>query len=229
MKKIIVAMGLFALFLSKAQAQEKTLQPPDLTAAAEKALVCSACHGQKGISPSGDWPNLAGQNEGYLLKQLRDFKSGARQDVVMSAQVALLEEQDLVNLAAYFAQMPAIDNAVAQGAGDTPEEMLALGEALYRGGDKERNIPACAACHGPAGAGIAPALFPRVAGQPWQYSRKQMQNFHNAALINEQASDFQVNPNTIRANDPNEVMRDVMAKLTPKQIEALAHYMQGLR
>lgn len=229
MKKSIVAIGFFCFLSAKnAFASEKAQLIPNLENGAKKAVVCAACHGAEGISSSGDFPNLAGQGEKYILKQLRDFKSGARISLIMAGQAANLTEQDMVDLAGYFSRKtPAKGRAV--GAGENPKEMILLGEAIYRGGDIGLAIPACAACHGPNGAGIEPAGFPRLAGQHWQYLRKQMQNFHNAAIKDEQASDYKADPGSVRANDPNEMMRDIMKKLNPKQMEAVAHYMQGLR
>ena len=111
---------------------------------------------------------------------------------------------------------------------ENPEELLALGEALYRGGDISQNIPACLACHGPAGDGIEPAAFPRVSGQHAKYTRTQLDAFKTAALIDQQASETDPATLVVRGNDPNGMMRDVAEKLTPKQIEAVARYMQGL-
>lgn len=194
---------------------------------AEKAVVCAACHGQQGISVNPEWPNLAGQSEKYILKQLQDFKSGERQNPVMMGQVASLTEEDMANLAAYFAaQEPA--PAATNGVGDEPDEMLALGQAIYRGGDMEAGVPACAACHGPTGAGIAPAAFPRVSAQHAQYTRNQLLAFHSAAHEEGLASDANKAAITMRANDPNQMMRGVAGNMTPKQIEAVSYYIQGL-
>lgn len=220
MKKGIVTLSLVGMMVSA--------QAANLEAAKEKAVVCAACHGQEGISISGAvGPNLAGQGQKYILKQLHDFKSGARADPVMGAQVASLSEEDMENLAAYYASLP-VAPASTSGAGENPEEMLMLGQALYRGGDMERGIPACAACHGPSGAGIEPAAFPLLSAQHFDYTRAQLQKFYAAATLQEQPSDVDKATVTVRANDPNEMMRDIAAKMTPKQIEAVSHYIQGL-
>ena len=220
MKKGIVALWLVGM-VSLAQAA-------DLEAAKEKAVVCAACHGAEGISINGVvGPNLAGQGEKYLLKQLRDFKSGVRAEPVMGAQAAILSDEDMVNLAAFYAAFPA-PPASTTGAGEEPEEMLMLGQALYRGGDMEKGIPACSACHGPTGAGIDPAAFPHLSAQHHEYTRLQLQKFQAAATLADQPSD--VDPASIlnRGNDPNEMMQDIARKMTPKQIEAVARYIQGL-
>ena len=202
-------------------------QAADIKAGEEKAVVCVACHGPGGVSISPEWPSLAGQGQKYLEKQLREFKSGERPNIIMQPQAALLSDEDIVNIAAYFAaQAPA--PAATEGAGENPEELLALGEALSRGGDISQNIPACLACHGPAGDGIEPAAFPRVSGQHAKYTRTQLDAFKTAALIDQQASETDPATLVVRGNDPNGMMRDVAEKLTPKQIEAVARYMQGL-
>lgn len=220
MKKGIVALAFMSVLM--------TAQAADLEAAKEKAVVCAACHGAEGISLSGAvGPNLAGQGKKYLLKQLRDFKSGERADPVMGAQVAALTDDDMINLAAYFAAFPT-PPASTVGAGEEPDEMLALGRDLYRGGDMANGIPACAACHGPSGAGIEPAAFPQLSAQHWDYTRLQLQKFQAAATLADQPSDVDKAGIVNRANDPNEMMRDIAKKLTPKQIEAVSRYIQGL-
>ena len=199
----------------------------DINGGEEKAAVCAACHGPGGVSSNPEWPILAGQGQKYLEKQLRDFKSGERPSLIMQPQAVLLSDEDIANVAAYFAaQTP--PPATTEGAGENPEELLALGEALYRGGDLDKNIPACLACHGPAGAGIEPAAFPRVSGQHAKYTRTQLDAFKTSALFDQQASETDPSSLVVRGNDPNGMMRDVAEKLTPKQIEAVARYMQGL-
>ena len=147
--------------------------------------------------------------------------------MVMQPQAGMLSDEDIVNVAAYFAaQTP--PQATTEGAGDNPEELLALGEALYRGGDMSKNVPACMACHGPTGAGIEPAAFPRISGQHAKYTRTQLDAFRTSALIDQQTSETDRASLVVRANDPNGMMRDVAEKLTPKQIEAVARYVQGL-
>ncbi|RKW18846.1 MAG: cytochrome c4, partial [Cardiobacterium sp.] len=192
-------------------------QAADIKAGEEKAMVCVACHGPGGVSANPDWPSLAGQGQKYIEKQLKDFKSGERPNMVMQPQAGLLSDEDIVNVAAYFAaQTP--PPATTEGAGDNPEELLAVGEALYRGGDMSKNVPACMACHGPTGAGIEPAAFPRISGQHAKYTRTQLDAFRTAAMIDEQASETDRATLVVRGNDPNGMMRDVAEKLTPKQI-----------
>ena len=132
-------------------------QAADLKAGEEKAMVCVACHGPGGVSANPDWPSLAGQGQKYIEKQLKDFKSGERPNMVMQPQAGMLSDEDIVNVAAYFAaQTP--PQATTEGAGDNPEELLALGEALYRGGDMSKNIPA------------SPASTPNTPAPSWMPS-----------------------------------------------------------
>lgn len=201
---------------------------PNIEAGKEKGeSLCMACHGVGGVSVNPIWPSLAGQGEKYLLKQLKDFKSGVRSNAVMGAQAAMLSDQEMEDVAAYYASLP-LPPAATQGRGENPEEMLAEGQALYRGGDLARGIPACSACHGPTGAGIPPAAFPALSGQQAEYNRLQLIHFQNAANVDVQASDSQLTADEMRSNDANEMMRDVARKLTPRQIEAVTLYIQGL-
>ena len=122
-------------------------------------MVCAACHGADGNSLIPVNPSLAGQHPEYLLKQLKDFKSGARKSPVMAPMTAPLSAEDMRNVAAHFAaQSPRL-------AGARDAALAEAGRALYRGGNLKAGVPACAGCHLPTGAGI-PAQYPRLAGQP---------------------------------------------------------------
>src|SRR3989338_8113050 len=163
-----------------------------------KAVVCAACHGQQGISMNPEWPNLAGQHAGYLAKQLQAIKEGkSRVSPTMAGIVAGLTEQDMLDLAAYFSSLPRAE-------GETPEKFLMKGERLYRGGDLDRNVSACIACHGPQGTGNAQANFPVLSGQHAPYTIKQLQEFKAGT----------------RSNDLNEIMRDIAARMSPEEMEA---------
>lgn len=167
--------------------------------------VCAACHGADGNSVITANPKLAGQHPEYLVKQLNNFKSGDRKNAVMGPIAATLATpEDVANVAAYFAAQPAKGGAAkVNGAGS-------LGEKIYRGGVMSKSLPACAACHGPNGAGI-PAQFPRLAGQHAEYTINQMKAFRSGE----------------RANAP--MMRVIAGKMTDQEIEAVADYVQGLR
>lgn len=170
-----------------------------------KSATCAACHGADGNSMVPTFPRLAGQHVEYLTKQLMDFKSGARKDPTMTAMAAPLSDQDVADLAAYFASQKAgVDSANA--------EKAAPGAKLFAGGDKVRGVAACMACHGPNGAGNGPAKFPALSGQHTAYVEKQLKDFRAGT----------------RDNDPNKMMRDVAGKMTDAEISAVAEYIAGL-
>ena len=166
--------------------------------------VCVACHAQDGNSVISLNPKLAGQHPEYLEKQLTEFKSGKRANAVMSGMAAALSPEDMKNLAAYFSsQKLTLGTAKTNGAGS-------LGEKIYRGGIAATNVPACAACHGPTGAGL-PKQFPRMGGQHADYIQAQLKNFRTGE----------------RANAP--MMMTIATKMTDAEMAAVADYIQGLR
>jgi len=168
-----------------------------------KSVVCQGCHGPDGNSFSPDWPNLAGQNARYLSRQIRDFQSGARQDPTMQSMVTGLVEQDIADIVAYFEAQKVKADAVSNSA---------VGKRLYRGGNRYTHLPACAGCHGPNGAGNGPGAIPGLAGQKSGYVIKTMQDFKTGA----------------RSNDRNQIMQDIAAKMTEKEIEAVAQFLAGM-
>jgi cytochrome c553 len=201
--KRAVALAAAMLAASVASGQDK---PP-----AVAGQVCAACHAPDGNSVAPANPKIAGQFAEYLGKQLRDFKSQggsapARQSAVMNGMVANLSEADMKSLAAYYASQAYKPSAAAD------KDLAALGQKLWRGGDAVHGIPACAGCHGPAGAGI-PAQFPRIAGQYAEYIAAQLTAFREGK----------------RTNDLNGVMRGVAAHMNDGQIRAVAEYAAGLR
>ena len=172
--------------------------------------VCSACHGADGNSTLPN-PSLAGQHPEYLLKQLMNFKSqggrpAERINAVMSGMAAPLSDEDMRNLAAYFASQKPKPRAARD------PELARLGQSIYRGGIMAKGIAACASCHSPDGAGM-PAQFPRLAGQYAEYTAAQLKSFRAGE----------------RANDPNSMMRTVAARLSDKEVSAVAEYIAGLR
>ncbi len=178
----------------------------DATAGKARAAACAGCHGPDGNSAAPNFPKLAGQHAGYLVKQLRDFKAGqTRKDPVMQGQAAGLSEQDMADIAAFYAGQKTSPGAAA-------EDKVALGEKIYRGGNKTSGVAACSACHGPRGMGNPLANFPRLAGQHAQYVAKALRDFKSGA----------------RSNDAGRMMRDVAAKMTDAEIEAVASYVAGL-
>lgn len=187
----------------------------DAQAGKDLSLPCAACHGADGNSMIPDNPKLAGQGLAYINKQLHNFKSGARENALMMAQVANLTDKQMLDLATYFSKQEAAF-ATAQD-----NESLLVAERLYRAGDAGRNITACSACHGPAGRGNAPAKFPAIAGQHSKYIAGQLRAFRAVARGDHAMIK--------RANDPEGMMRDVVKLLTDDEIDALANYIQGLQ
>jgi cytochrome c553 len=179
----------------------------DAAAGESKVAVCLACHGPNGNSLVPTWPKLAGQHAEYIYKQLMDFKSGARVNEQMSPQVLTLREQDFADIAAYYASQQQTPGAVT-----TDPEQAELGERVYRGGNPVTGLPACTGCHGPEGAGLGAARFPRIAGQHAQYLESTLKNFRAGE----------------RANDPNGIMRDVASRLSDAEIAAVSRFIQGL-
>jgi len=173
--------------------------------------VCAACHAADGNSVAATNPKIAGQFAEYLHKQLVDFKpqagkKPARESAIMTPMVASLSEEDMQGLAAYYAGQK-LRPALA-----LDKDLAALGQKIWRGGIAASNVPACAGCHGPAGAGI-PAQYPRLSGQFAEYIAAQLKGFKEGA----------------RANDANGMMRGVAARMTEREIQAVAQYAAGLR
>jgi cytochrome c553 len=209
--KHLLANALLSVAVCASSALAQTGAPYETPGDAAKARpivdsACAACHGVDGNSPIQANPSLAGQHPGYLYKQLADFKAGRRKNAAMSAMVANLSDDDLRNLAAYFAaQKPAPGTA-------RDRALVAAGQRLYRGGNSESGVPACSGCHLPDGAGV-PAQYPRLAGQHGDYTLAQLQSFRSGD----------------RDNDPNAMMRTIAGRLSDKDIAAVAQYISGLR
>ncbi len=175
-------------------------------AGAGKSAVCVACHGMNGNSTNPEWPNLAGQQAQYIARQLQLFRSGKRADPLMSPMATDLSDEDIVDLAAYYAaQTPA-------GLEADPSYWEA-GQALYRGGNTERSIPACIACHGPVARGNGPAAYPALRAQHATYTQKQLQAYASGTRNGEQAH----------------IMRTIAERLSPEEVRNLSSYIQGLR
>jgi cytochrome c553 len=179
----------------------------DAAAGAEKITVCLACHGQDGnMSLIANVPMIGGQNEHYLLKQMQDIKSGVRMAPLMTGMLTNLNDQDMADVAAYYASQVAPQSAAEP-------EKLALGESLYRAGNGEIGVAACTACHSPNGQGVASAGYPALNGQDPAYTEMQLRAFRDG----------------VRQNDDAEVMRSIAARLNDAEISALASYVAGLR
>jgi len=202
-----IAAGLPALAFAQAPAK------PDLAKAQQIVTqVCAACHGTDGASPTSANPSLAGMPADYITTQLSHFKAGIRVNAVMQGMAAPLSEGDMVSLGAYFAsQKPKI-------AGAKDAALARQCQKLWRAGDGANGIPACSACHGPAGAGL-PKNFPRLGGQWADYTVAQLKAFRSGE----------------RGSDPagkdlnGKIMAGVARGMTDAQMKAVAEYAQGLR
>ena len=171
---------------------------------ASYAAICAACHGPDGNSVITANPKLAQQHPQYLAKQLAEFKSGKRANGVMMGMASALSDDDMKNVAAWLATQKA-EPGMAKD-----KDLVVLGERIYRGGIADRQIPACAGCHSPSGAGI-PAQYPRLSGQHAEYTAAQLSAFRDGVRLN------------------NAVMSGVAAKLNDREIKAVADYIAGLR
>lgn len=204
MKRLVITLAslLVGAFSLAAQAQVAG----DAAAGERKVAVCAACHGADGNSELGSNPKLAGQNARYTFKQLMDVKSGARQIPLMTGLLNNMSEQDLADIAAFYAAQ----TITLEGA---DPELIELGARVYRAGIAELGVAACSACHSPNGGGVAQAGFPALGGQHAEYIATQMKAFRSGA----------------RANDgDSSPMRSVSERLTDREIEALASYISGL-
>jgi cytochrome c553 len=171
-----------------------------------KSAVCAACHNADGNSVNPEWPKLAGQHPNYIIKELNDFKNDKRVNATMSPMAKPLSEQDMADLAAYFSSQ-------AKKLGEADQTKVGLGEQVYKGGNNATGVAACAACHGPTGAGNPAANFPSLNGQHATYVKAQLLNFRSGA----------------RANDAGKMMRNVAAKMSDAEIDSVAEYIAGLK
>jgi cytochrome c553 len=208
--KSLLALTIAAAFAvagvcAHAEEPAKAAAKPDPAKGQEKATqICGACHtfdGTRGLAAN---PILQGQHPEYIAKQLSEFKSGRRANPVMTAMVSPLTDDDVRNLAAFYAGKQAKPGFAKN------KDTVLLGEKIYRGGIAAKQVPACAGCHSPNGAGI-PAQYPRLAGQHAEYSEAQLVAFRAGT----------------RANGP--MMVSIAARMSDKEIKAVADYMAGLR
>lgn len=206
MKFASVLLVCFAAASANVFAAEAAPKPakPDLAKGQAIAAVCSACHSHDGSRGSPAQPILQGQHPEYLVKQLTEYKSRLRVNAIMNGFAATLSADDMRNVAAFYASK----NAKPGFAKDA--ELATLGEKIYRGGIADRNIPACAGCHSPNGAGI-PAQYPRMAGQHADYTEAQLLAFRGG-----------VRNNSLQ-------MTGIAAKMNDREIKAVSDYVAGLR
>ena len=199
--------GLAALLSASCAFAEEAKGPPkpDLAkGAATSTAVCGACHANDGSRGIPANPILQGQHPEYLVKQLTEFKAGKRQNAIMQGMAATLSDDDMRNVAAFYASKHAKPGDARS------KDTVLLGEKIYRGGIADKQVPACAGCHGPSGAGI-PAQYPRLAGQHAEYAEAQLVAFRGGK----------------RANSPQ--MMAIAAKLSDDEIKSVVDYITGLR
>jgi cytochrome c553 len=180
----------------------------DVEKGKELSASCAACHGDDGISLNPVWPKLAGQNPKYLASQLHEFKKGPdgnRNNAVMYGIAVNLSDQDIDDLSEYYSSLKST-------VGLTKDEYLELGRNIYRGGNMEIKMQACISCHGPNGQGNYAAAIPMLSGQHSQYTFQQLKNFQTS----------------MRSNDYNKMMRNIVHRMTDEEMKAVASYIEGL-
>jgi len=206
MKKAII-FALATSFISTAVLANESAKKGDATKGKAVSAVCSACHGADGNSVNPDWPKLAGQGEAYIIKQLHDFRANKRAEATMTPMaMGIASDEDVLNLAAYFSSQK-------QKSGTANKDKVKAGEKIYRGGIMASGVAACTGCHGPTGEGNPAAKFPKIAGQHAKYAITQLKAFRAGK----------------RTNDTGKMMRNVVAKMSDAEIEAVAEYISGLQ
>ncbi len=216
---LLLSCFLLGAFAAPALAAESSAAPASAAAATPKAApakpdpakgqaiatsVCVACHAVDGSRGQSIYPILEGQHAAYLVKQLVEFKAGKRENAIMTGMASALSEQDMKDVAAFYASKKAPPGFARS------KDLVAVAEPIFRGGAANRNIPACAGCHSPNGAGI-PVQYPRLGGQHAEYIDAQLVAFRSGARHN------------------NADMLGVAKYLTDPEIKALADYIAGLR
>jgi cbb3-type cytochrome c oxidase subunit III len=204
---LLGAVAVLATVSTAAHAAEAAATPakPDLgRGQAIATQVCAACHTADGSRGSPANPILAGQHPEYLAKQLHEFKSGKRDNAIMKGFASTLSDEDIRNVAAFYASKSAKPGFAKN------KDLVRLGESIYRAGIAAKSVPACAGCHSPNGAGI-PAQYPRLSGQHADYTESQMVAFRNH----------------VRTNSAQ--MTAIAATLSDNDIKAVSDYIAGLR
>ncbi len=209
-KTALISLGLIAM-------AQGAVAAGDAAAGEANSTGCAACHGSDGNSPAANFPKLAGLGEKYLAKQMQDIKSGARPIAEMTGQLDNMSDQDIDDLAAFYAskttQLSGAKEMTVQLGTGVKVDAIELGTKLYRVGNMETKVPSCTGCHSPRGQGNSPAGYPRLSGQ-------------HAAYIEKQLKDFRAGN---RTNDGDTmIMRDVAAHMSDAEITAVANYISGL-
>ncbi|MEE8338818.1 MAG: c-type cytochrome [Xanthomonadales bacterium] len=180
----------------------------DAAAGQAKSAICAACHGADGNSVVPNWPKLAGQHTGYMVRQVALIKSGSRTVPEMLGIVAGMSDQDIEDIAAWFSSQ-------TSNGGVADESMIEMGQRIYKAGNAESGVPACMSCHGPGGEGNPLAGYPALAGQ-------------HAVYVSKMLTGFRMGFNWGDDDRPSQVMNGAALLLTKDEIEAVASYIQGL-
>lgn len=189
-------------------ASDGTLVEGSAEAGKTKSVTCGACHGADGNSVNPEWPSIAGQHAKYTVEQLQAFKSGKRMNALMTGQAMLLSDEDMRDLAVYYAEQRAAAKTVAD------PKLVNKGEALYRAGNKKTGVAACIGCHGPTGLGNPAVPYPKLRGQYAVYTAKQLRDYASEAR---------------KSDGVTQIMRNIAERLSEEEIDAVASYVQGLR
>jgi len=201
--KLVATLSLLAACgLSTASLAEGTKE-----AGQAKSTPCVACHGIDGNSANPEWPSIAGQSPSYIVRQLKAFRGGERQNPLMTPMAVGLSDADIDDLAAFYASQ------AIRATGETEPSKVELGRRVYRAGNLDEQVTSCAGCHGPTGRGNGPAGYASLQGQHATYVAAQLRAYKAGT----------------RTTDPNQMMRDVAALLSDQEIDAVAAYVQGLR
>lgn len=197
-------------------------KPGNVEAGQAKSATCAACHGADGNSAVEIYPRLAGQSERFIAKEMALIANGQRNEGAVAAMVPFLEgltPQDFRDIGAYYATQKAgagvADDAAVTEGPYAGMKFFEIGQKLYRGGDAERSIPACMACHGPTGAGNPGPAYPHIGGQHSGYLAQRLQRYKAGQTLETDAAQFQI-------------MAQVTKTLTDQEIQALSSYLQGL-
>ena len=208
MKSLCSLLVISCLFITSAYAGG------DPEAGKQKSTPCAACHGADGNSVNPAWPKLAGQGEKYLVNQMQLFKDKIRINTLMNPQAENLSEQDILDLAAFYANQSPTKGAADPDKEFQGQQLYVIGERIYRGGNLETGVPACMSCHAPNGVGNDAAKFPRLAGQHTLYTAAQLRAYRSGARY--------------QPEDHLNMMKVITNYMSEQEIEAVAEYIAGL-
>ena len=214
-----VAGHVLALTAHQGIAQTGSPPKPDMAKAQQTVTqVCAACHGAEGVSVASANPHLAGQHPEYMALQLDNFRQGLRKNPVMAAMAATVSAEDAKALGAYFSEKKPKPGAAKDKA------LAEIGQKIYRGGNSKSGLPACASCHSPTGAGL-PVQYPRLAGQYADYTYAQLQGF----VKGDRGGEIKTADGKVVEDVQGKIMATVAARMSEREMKAVAEYISGLR